>query len=46
MIFKKNYNEIINENSEYNFNKELLQILENSKLENSKLETNFSNYIF
>lgn len=41
MNLKKNYIEIINENSDYNFNKELLQITNN---ENSN--DNLDNYIF
>ena len=45
MNLKKNYNEIINENPNYNFNKELLHIISNI----SNVHTNnehFINYIF
>jgi hypothetical protein len=52
MNLKKNYNEIINENSTYTFNKDLLQLLKND-LEKNDLEkndlpshNNFINYIF
>lgn len=38
MNLKKNYNEIVNENSNYNFNKDLLQIINNTG--------DFINYIF
>ena len=43
MNLKKNYIEIINENSDYSFNKELLQIIET--FNNDDLN-NFNNYIF
>jgi hypothetical protein len=56
MNLKKNYNEIINENSNYSFNKDLLQLLKNdlekNDLEKNDLEKNdlrnniFINYIF
>ena len=45
MNLKKNYNEIINENAEYNFNKELLQIISNSA-NNENNSDCFINYIF
>ena len=40
MNLKKNYNEIINENGTYTFNKDLLQLLKNG------IDENFINYIF
>ena len=50
MNLKKNYNEIINENSKYNFNKELLQIINNdpnnNDPNNNDPNNNFINYIF
>jgi hypothetical protein len=42
MNLKKNYNEIINENNNYSFNKDLLQIINNTTPSNN----NFINYIF
>jgi hypothetical protein len=42
MNLKKNYNEIINENSTYTFNKYLLLLLKND----TPLNSNFTNYIF
>ena len=45
MNLKKNYNEIINENTDYNFNKELLQIISNST-KNDTINDCFINYIF
>jgi len=47
MNLKKNYNEIINENSDYNFNKELLQIIKNSGSSNDDNNSiSLNNYIF
>lgn len=48
MNLKKNYIEIINENSDYNFNKELLQIIKTVKNDdaNNNDANNFNNYIF
>jgi len=46
MNLKKNYIEIINENSNYNFNKELLQIINKSSKDNTDVSNNFNNYIF
>jgi hypothetical protein len=57
MNLKKSYIEIINENSEYNFNKELLQIIKDTvnnesnvnndtNVNNDSLNKNFNNYIF
>ena len=55
MNLKKNYNEIINENSTYTFNKDLLQLLKNDLLKNDLLKNDllkndiddiFINYIF
>jgi hypothetical protein len=45
MNLKKNYIEIINENSDYNFNKELLQIIK-TITNNQNSSDSFSNYIF
>ena len=44
MNLKKNYIEIINENNEYSFNKELLQIIKDTN--NDYVNTYFNNYIF
>ena len=48
MNLKKNYNEIINENNNYSFNKDLLQIINNTTSSNNELPSNnnFINYIF
>jgi hypothetical protein len=46
MNLKKNYNEIINENSDYNFNKELLQIIKNSTNSENVNSVSLNNYIF
>ena len=40
-VLKKNYNEIIDENLSYNFNKDILQIINNKDKYNY-----FTNYIF
>ena len=45
MNLKKNYNEIINENSTYTFNKDLLQLLKKSEGDDL-LNEHFINYIF
>lgn len=50
MNLKKSYIEIINENSEYNFNKELLQIIKTTTINNNDANNDanniFNNYIF
>ena len=50
MNLKKNYNEIINENSTYTFNKDLLQLLKKDddllKKDDDLVNDNFINYIF
>jgi hypothetical protein len=52
MNLKKNYIEIINENSDYNFNKEILQIIKTVKIDDANNGdinndvNNFNNYIF
>jgi hypothetical protein len=43
MNLKKNYTEIINENSEYNFNKELLQIIKEITTNNTNVNNNIDN---
>ena len=47
MNLKKNYNEIINENNNYTFNKDLLQIINSIMPSTHDLQTtHFTNYIF
>jgi hypothetical protein len=47
MNLKKNYNEIINENANYTFNKDLIHIINNEPSSSNETPTNhFINYIF